>query len=218
MAICISKKPFGELSAFNSLTDLSNFGEFPPNLIAPDYFNFYNSLQHRPNSLPGPDCISLAGWKAAGDPGIACMQKVDCLLREGHLPPVGDDYNDSIMAFLVKGEKADDAVAVNRDAMEMRPLSMKNSFNKVIVAANCNALNSEYAEITHETQNGFTGGRNFIKHIVANDSAGRMYSCAYEGSKKTFLVPSTLQISAAFGFFNCVSLSNPCLDLGGFDR
>ena len=90
------------------------------------------------------------------------MQKVDGLLREGQLPPDGDDYNDSIVAFLVKGEKADDAVAVNRDAMEMRPLSMKNCFNKVIMAANCNALNSEYSEITHETQNGFTGGRNFI--------------------------------------------------------
>ena len=97
-------------------------------------------------------------------------------------------------------EKADDAVAVNRDAMEMRPLSMKNCFNKVIMSANCNALNSEYIEITNESQNGFTGGRSFLKHIVANDSAGRMYSCAYEGSKKPFLVPSTIPISAAYDF------------------
>ena len=37
-------------------------------------------------------------------------------------------------------------------------------------------------------------------NIVANDSAGRMYSCAYEGSKKPFLVPSTIPISAAFDF------------------
>ena len=85
------------------------------------------------------------------------MQKVDGLLREGHLPPEGDDYNYSDIAFLVKGEKADDAGAVCRDAMEMRPLSMKNSFNKLIMAANCNALDSEYSQITHETQNGFVG-------------------------------------------------------------
>ena len=39
-----------------------------------------------------------------------------------------------------------------------------------------------------------------LKNIVANDSAGRMYSCAYEGSKKPFLVPSTIPISAAFDF------------------
>ena len=41
------------------------------------------------------------------------MQKVDGLLGEGHLPPVGDDYNDPDVAFLVKGEKAEDTVAVN---------------------------------------------------------------------------------------------------------
>ena len=160
------EKPFDELPASHCLTELGNFGEFSPNIHAPDYSNFYNSLQHRPNSLPGPDCISFAGWKAAGDLGIACMQKVDGLLREDQLPPDGDDYNDSIVAFLVKEEKADDAVAVNRDAMEMRTLSMKNCFNKVIMAANCNALNSEYAEITHETQNGFTGGRNVYSNLL----------------------------------------------------
>ena len=151
------EKSFDEVSATNVLTELGNFGEFSNNIHAPGYFNFYNSLQHRPNSLPGPDRVSFAGWKAAGDLGIDCMQKVDGLLREGHLPPDGDDYNDSDVAFLVKGEKAEDSVAVNREAMEMRPLSMKNCFNKVIMAANCNALDSEYTEIAHETQNGFTG-------------------------------------------------------------
>ena len=40
----------------------------------------------------------------------------------------------------------------------------------------------------------------FSKYIVANDSAGRMYSCAYEGSKKPFLVLNNIPISAAFDF------------------
>ena len=107
--------------------------------------------------------MSFAGWKAAGDLGIACIQSVDCLLRASQLPPEGDDYNTSVMAFLVKGAKDEDAVVVKRDAMETRPLSMKNCFNKVIMSANCNALNIEYIEITHESQNGFTGGRNFLE-------------------------------------------------------
>ena len=77
---------------------------------------------------------------------------------------------------------------------------MNNIFHKVIMVANCNAMNSEYTEITHESQNGFTGGRHFLKNIVANDSAGRIYSCAYEGSKEPFLVPSTIPISAAYDF------------------
>jgi len=104
------------------------------------------------------------------------------------------------MSFRVKSEKDQDAIAVLRDPLETRPLCMKNIFNKVIMAANCNAINSEYTQIAHDAQNGFTGGRNFLKNIVANDSAGRMYSCAYEGSKKPFLVPSTIPISAAFDF------------------
>ena len=78
-------------------------------------------MQHRPNSFPGPDRVPYAGWKAAGDLGIDCMQKVDGLFREGHLPLEGDDYNHSDIAFLVKGEKAEDSVAVCRDAMELSP-------------------------------------------------------------------------------------------------
>ena len=104
---------------------MDNFGEFSNNIHAPGYFDFYYSMQHRPNSFPGPDRVPYAGWVAAGDLGIDCMQKVDGLLRDGHLPLEGDDYNHSDIAFLVKGEKASDSVAVCRDAMEMRPLSMK---------------------------------------------------------------------------------------------
>ena len=57
---------------------------------------------------------------------------------------------------------------------------MKNTFNKLIVDANCKCLNSEFSRITHHTQNGFTGGRNFLKKIDL-DASGRIYSCAYEG-------------------------------------
>ena len=157
-------------------------------------------MLHRPNSFPGPDRVPYAGWYATGDTGIKCMQKIDTSLRNGAVPPEGDDFNHSETAFLVKGEKLEDEVAVHRDALEMRPLNMKNTFNKTIMSANCLALDCEYSQITHETQNGFTGGRNFIKNIVANDAAGRMYSCAYEGSKKPFLVPSNLPITVLFDF------------------
>ena len=84
--------------------------------------------------------------------------------------------------------------------METRPLCMKNCFNEIIVAADCSAMNAEYFKITHKTQNGFTGGHFIIKNLVANDSAGRMHSCGYEGSKKPFLAPSTISVSSAFDF------------------
>ena len=60
------------------------------------------------------------------------MQKIDKELRGGAVPPTGNDYNFSDTAFLVKGEKQEDEVAVNREPLEMRPLSMKNTFNKIV--------------------------------------------------------------------------------------
>ena len=47
------------------LTSLRNFGEYSPNLQGPDYFSFYYSLQHRPNSTPGIDLVPFAGWQAS---------------------------------------------------------------------------------------------------------------------------------------------------------
>ena len=82
-------KSFDFISASNFLTELGNFGEFSNNIHAPGYFEFYYSMQHRPNSFPGPDRVPFAGWVAAGDLGIDCVQKVDGLLRSGHPPPEG---------------------------------------------------------------------------------------------------------------------------------
>ena len=76
---------------------------------------------------------------------------------------------------------------------------MKNTFNEVIVDANCKSLNSEFSEITHHTQGGFVGGRNFLKNPVDIDASGRIYSCAYEGLVNSFN-PSNIPISGAFDF------------------
>ena len=84
--------------------------------------------------------------------------------------------------------------------METHPLCMKKCFNELIMAANCSAMNAEYFNITNKTKNGFTGGRIFLNNLVALDSTGRMYSCAYEGSKKPDLNPSIIPISAVFDF------------------
>ena len=44
------------------------------------------------------------------------------------------------MAFLVKGESDQDAVAILRDPLSTRPLCMKNTDDEIIVSANCSAL------------------------------------------------------------------------------
>ena len=59
----------------------------------------------QPPTTPGADLMSFAGWLAAGDIGIMCMEKIALLLRSGGLPPAGNDYNTCVMSFFVKGEK-----------------------------------------------------------------------------------------------------------------
>ena len=66
--------------------------------------------------------------------------------------------------------------------METRPLSLKNCDNKLIVSANILALEPQYRSITHEDQNGFVTGRNFLKNLVDIDAAGRIYSTKYVGT------------------------------------
>ena len=56
---------------------------------------------------------------------------------------------------------------------------MKNTDNEIIVSANCSALSHTFKKITHRTQNGFTGGRNFLNNLVALDACSRMYSMMY---------------------------------------
>ena len=105
MATHFSSKGFRQKIASEILASLGNFTEYSPNLQGPDYFSFYHSLQHRPNSSPGIDLIPFAGWKETGDLAISCMQKVDNILRSGDLPSAGDDYNASVIAFLVRRKR-----------------------------------------------------------------------------------------------------------------
>ena len=151
------------------------------NSLATDYFSFRRATRGRPNSMPGPDTLPSGAWTAAGSLGIRCLMGCDGHLRSGNQAPAYIRFNVSSMAFLVKGEAASDSVAVFRDPMDTRPLCMKNTFNKLIVSANCNALNTEFTKITYETQNGFVGGRNCLKNLVDIDASGRIYSNAYEG-------------------------------------
>ncbi len=99
---------------------------------------------------------------------------MDTDLRNGSIPE--ENFNVSSMAFLVEGESDHDAVAILRDPLSTRPLCMKNTDNKIIVSADCAALSNTFKKITHRTQNGFTGGRNFLNNIVAIETCSRIYS------------------------------------------
>ena len=68
---------FDETEALSFLQSVGNIGEYSSDLQGPDYFSFFRATRGRPPTTPGKDTISYAGWLAAGDFGISCMQSVD---------------------------------------------------------------------------------------------------------------------------------------------
>ena len=102
---------------------------------APSYWNFRDAIGKGPSTLPRPNALPDAAWKACGDMGIRTLMLIDPDLRNGGDPDA--DFNTSSMAFLVKGEDDHDAIAVLRAPLSTRPLGMKNSDNEIIVSANC---------------------------------------------------------------------------------
>jgi hypothetical protein len=88
---------------------------------------FIKSSKH---SKPGPDGLPYAAWDAAGDAGAETLLEVNDFLASGYTMPV--TYSDQLMLFVVKGEDQDDAYEVCRVAADTRPLSLKNTDNKII--------------------------------------------------------------------------------------
>ena len=154
---------FDEQAATQYLQELGNIGEYSDNSMAPDLFSYRRAVRNKPNSFPGPDFLPYAAWAASGSTGVQCLLNCDHHLREGNEAPQFSNFNACTMAFLVKGEAETDSVAVIRSPKDTRPLCMTNTLNELIVDANCKSLNSEFSQITHHTQHGFTGGRNFLK-------------------------------------------------------
>ena len=106
-------------------------------------------------------------------------------MLRGSLAPVS--LNDSATFFVPKVEFAFDADAICREPLETRPLSLKNSDNKVCAAVTNRSLIDVVKQCTHKTQNGFAPGRQLIQNPVDLDSAGRMFSMIAddENARKT---------------------------------
>ena len=52
--------------------------------------------------------------------------------------PMSDDFNINLGFFLPRGDKAEDTVGVKRTADTCRPLSAKNTFNKILLGTMTN--------------------------------------------------------------------------------
>ena len=75
-----------------------------------------------------------------------------CQLIHGIIPDKKAPFNnnlDSLINFLPKGSDANDLVEVVRDPLATRPISRKNTDNKIIVKTNGSVLEERFSKIVH---------------------------------------------------------------------
>ena len=119
-------------------------------------------------------------------------------LSEGVFSP--PDFDESSAIFVPKGSQPHDPVEVIREPLKTRPLNLKNTDNKIIVASNVRMLEPQYQKITHFTQNGFVKLRNFLRNLLDLDSAARIFSMIFMSACSNPHNPSNIPILGAFDF------------------
>jgi len=190
-------KKLNEQEADTFLEHLGDIGCFSENTEPPELYNYGKTIFSMGDSQPGTDGLPYSAWKAAGGHGVKALHNCDKSLRQGVLPP--PDFNESSAIFVPKGSQPHDPVEVIREPLQTRPLSLKNTDNKIIVATNVKSLEPQYKQITHRCQNGFVGGRNFLNNLLDLDSAGRIYSMKYH-SECSNRNPSNIPVLPTYDF------------------
>jgi hypothetical protein len=157
-----------------------------------DFNSFSVMLLLTPNSAPGPDGITYAALKKAGDVAHDFLYRCYCdLLDTGKLPA---HFNESLMIFLPKGELEDDIFQTRRTADATRPLNLSNTIAKVIASALSRPLTSVAKHTVVAQQRGFIQGRCLIDNIVELDAL-LLRAAKYYADKHGLLL---LDIKAAF--------------------
>ena len=128
------------------------------------------------NSSPGVDNISNVVWKC-GPPQVRSYS-YSCLDSHLAAAPTPKRFNDGLWAFLPKGEQEDDGSSgpgfVERMPGETRPLTMKNTDNKLIAAAVTYATIPTFKATVNPIQQGFVPGRDFVVNVVQLDLESRV--------------------------------------------
>ena len=157
--------------------------------------NFESMLRKIKHSAPGPDGLPYAAWKAAGSAGIDTL----FLLLTHSLSglPLHIEYNQSLTVFIPKGEEDEDTpTSVVRRAVDTRPLTLKNSDNKLIAGA----VNYTHKHVLTRgicrIQRGFVQGRQMLANIIDLDTRAHCFGLASPSHLIPILV--LFDFSAAF--------------------
>jgi len=190
-------KEFNEQEADTFLENLGDIGCFSEDTEPPGLYNFGKTIYSMGDSQTGTDGLPYSAWRAAGGHGVKALHSCDKALRQGVLPP--PEFNESSAIFVPKGSHPHDPVEVIREPLQTRPLSLKNTDNKIIVATNVKALEPQYKQMTHRCQNGFVAGRSFLNNLLDIDSASRIYSMCYH-SECSNRNPSNIPVIATYDY------------------
>ena len=144
-----------------------DFAEIRP----PGLHEFTVCISKLRDSAPGTDGLPLGAWKAAGEEGAKTLMAVEELMRSGLRMPMS--FNESLTVFIPKGEAELDREEVLRAADEVRPISLKNSDNKVICSVLNFLLRGEVARKACTLQRGFVSGRRLLQNVVDLDAEAR---------------------------------------------
>jgi hypothetical protein len=125
-------KPFDSEAAEQFLGHIAGFGKYDPQTPPPDHWVYTDTIFSMGDSQPGGDGLPYSAWRHTGVRGPRVLGNVDRELRRGDLPP--SHFNQSTTVFTPKGSLPHDPVEIIREPLQTRPLSLKNSDNKLIVS------------------------------------------------------------------------------------
>ena len=123
----------------------------------------------------GPDGIPNSAWRATGDEGIDTLKEAGDSLASGDKPPTW--FNSSIMLFTPKGEDESDSYSERvRVASATRPLSLKNTDNKIVGSVYNYKLSGPVASSRCKVQQGFVKEGQPLSNPVVLDTHARQNS------------------------------------------
>ena len=124
------------------------------------------------NSQPGPDGLRDAAWGQAPPRVLALLDRVRLEVQDDAYAP--SEFCVAIGVYPPKGKREEDHVDVVRKAAETRPLSLKNSDNKIICGTINWTVRSAISSRLCSIQRGFKRGAQLIENILDVDTSARI--------------------------------------------
>ena len=152
----------------------------------PTMSDISNALRCAKHSAPGVDGLPYAAWQAAGQHGAKTIYLILQHLLKGLMMPM--EFNLSLMVFVPKGGEPDESTVV-REPCDTRPLSLKNTDNKVVCSVINHKMRLPLSTHACSIQGGFVPGRQLVANVVDLDAFGRihgMQSTPHDPSLFTF--------------------------------